>query len=203
VLKRTLIVLAVLLVIFGGFAYIIRANAEDPTEADAFPLSVPVIVTPSLQIENGDSILYKATNVSEGATNFRLMFYTDESGVPTFYKDYTKVGPGRTVSYVYQPPMAKIELGEETIEAPSPVRATFAPIPATGDPGVIRHVVANVQVVRIQKGATGSSLETRSIVPLSHCNFEPRSLIPYTAGRWYWNCAPDMYPLKTLPPQSN
>jgi hypothetical protein len=202
--KKLLIVVVVLVVVFG-FTYMMRASgAEDPTAADAVPLSVPVIVTPSLQIASGQVLLYKATNVSEGGTSFRLMLYTDDAGVPSFYKDFTKIGAGKTVSYVYRPPTATLELGDESVEAPQPVRATFAPIPATGDPGVIRHIVANVQVMRIQKGANGvSMLETPTVIPLSHCNFEPRSLIPYLGGRWYWNCAPDMYPLKPLPPQDS
>jgi len=198
----------VVLVIVGGFSYMMRAagraETEDLSNGDPFALSVPVIVTPSLQIASGQVLLYKATNVSEGPTSFRLMLYTDDSGVPAVYKDYTRVGAGKTVSYVYRPPSATLELGDESVEAPQPVRATFAPIPATGDPGVIRHIVANVQVMRIQKGANGSAmLDTPTVVPLSHCNFEPRSVIPYLGGHWYWNCAPDMYPVKPLPPQGD
>jgi hypothetical protein len=199
--KTLVIVLTVVIVVFG-FGYFLRANnshSEDPTNGDAFALSVPVIVTPSLQIASGQVILYKMTNLSEGNTSFRLMLYNDDSGVPTSYKDYTKVGAGKTVSYVYRPPTATLALDEESVEAPQPVRATLAPIPATDDPGVIRRVVANVQIMRIQKGPNGASLlDTPIVVPLSHCNFEPRSLIPYLGGHWYWNCAPDLYPVKPL-----
>ena len=202
-MKRTLIVVAVLVVF--GVAYMVRASARaktvDPTNGDAFALSVPVILTPSLQVATGQVLLYKATNVSEGVTSFRLMLYNDDGGVPTFYKDYVKVGPGQTVSYVYRPPTTTLALDDRSIEAPQAVRATFAPIPATGDPGVIRRIVANVQIMRIQDGANGSpTLDTPIVVPLSHCNFEPRSVIPYLGGHWYWNCAPDMYPVKPLPP---
>ena len=38
------------------------------------------------------------------------------------------------------------------------------------------------------------------MIPLSHCNFEPRSRIPFLGGNWYWNCAPDLYPLIPVPP---
>ncbi len=205
-MAKKILVVVIFLFIVSGLGYMMRAagraETEDLTNGEPFELSVPVIVTPSLQIASGQALLYKATNVSEGPTNFRIMFYTDDGGVPSFYKDFTKVGAGKTVSYVYRPPTAKLELGDESVEAPQPVRATFAPIPATGDPGVIRRIVANVQVMRINKDANGAStLETSTFVPLSHCNFEPRSVIPYLGGHWYWNCAPDMYPLKPLPPQ--
>ena len=45
---------------------------------------------------------------------------------------------------------------------------------------------------RAANGAPGT-LDTPIMVPLEHCNFEPRGFVPYTGGRWYWNCAPDIY----------
>jgi hypothetical protein len=83
------------------------------------------------------------------------------------------------------------------VDAPESVRAIFAPLPGD-EPGAIRRVVANVQIMRIQQGAGGAApvLEAPIIVPLEHCNFEPRGFVPYTGGRWYWNCAPDMFPLE-------
>ncbi len=197
-LKKILIVVVVLVVI-AGFGYMIVARAAvDPTQEDTNPLSVPVIVTPSLQIATGQVLLYKATNVSESPASFRLMLYTDDNGVPNVFKDFTRIGAGKTVNYVYKPPTATLTLDDASVEAPQAVRATFAPIPRT-DPGAIRKIVANVQIMRIQNGAKGaSSLDTPIVVPLSHCNFEPRGTIPYLEGLWYWNCAPDMYPLRRV-----
>ena len=195
------VVLVALIVVCGfGYAYYQSGahGTDDLTEGEPFPLTVPVIVTPSLQLATGQVLLFKATDVSEQATSFRLMLYSDDSPVPFLYKDY-KVGAGRTVSYVYRPPTTTVQGDDRSVEAPQAVRATFAPIPATGDPGVVRRIVANVQIMRIQDGPNGSAtFDNPIVVPLSHCNYEPRSIVP---GRnWYWNCAPDMYPLKPLPP---
>lgn len=194
-LKRTLIVLVVLVVILG-LAYVVRARgAQERAEADAEPLFVPVIVTPSIQLASGQVLLYKATNVSENVANFRLMLFNDKEGVPGIYKDFTRIPAGTTVNYVYEPPKTQLALGAATVEAPEAVRATFAPIPA-GDPGAIRRIVANVQIMRVQTAPNGStSLDPPVVVPLEHCTFEPRGFVPYTGGRWYWNCAPQMYPL--------
>jgi hypothetical protein len=196
-MRKILIVL--ILVACVGLGYRLGARAvESPIDADVHVLSVPVVVTPSLQLASGQVILYKATNVSEGPVNFRLMVYTDDNGIPAFYKDFSKVPGGKTVTYVYQPPVSTVAIGEAAVEAPQAVRATFAPIPRE-DHNAIRRIVANVQIMRLQNGANGAStLDTPIVVPLSHCNFEPRGIIPYTGGTWYWNCAPDMYPLKRL-----
>ena len=196
-LKRILIVLVVLVVVLG-LAYVVRARgSNDRAEADAEPLFVPVIVTPSVQIANGQLLLYKATNVSEGVRAFRLMLYDEQDSVPTLYKDFSRIGSGQTVSYVYEPPKAELTLGAITIEAPKSVRAVFAPQPA-GDPGAMRSIVATVQIMRVQaagKDGGAAVLDAPIIVPIEHCNFEPRGFVPYTGGRWYWNCAPEMYPI--------
>jgi hypothetical protein len=175
--------------------------AEDPVYADTHPLSVPVIMTPSLQIATGQMILYKASNVSMGQASFRLSVFTEDDGIPAFYKDFPKIPPGNTVTYAYRPPVAKLTLDDQTtVEAPQAVRATYGPIPQV-DHNVIRQIVANVQIIRVQQDATGAStLETPVVVPLSHCNFEPRGRVPYTFGAWYWNCAPGIYPLKRNEP---
>ena len=79
------------------------------------------------------------------------------------------------------------------------MRATFAPIPLV-DHNVIRNIVANVQIMHVQNGPNGErTLGTPVVVPLSHCNFEPRGRVPNRGGTWYWNCAPGMYPLKQPP----
>lgn len=195
-MRRILTVLLVLVLIVG-VVYVVRARGlNERAEGDARPLFVPVIVTPSVQPVNGQVLLYKATNVSESPVNVRLMIFNDREGVPGTYKDFTKIPAGNTVSYVYEPPKGQLTLGATTVEAPEAVRAVFAPLPAD-DPGAIRRVVANVQIMRIQPaGPNGSpSLDSPIVVPLEHCNFEPRGFVPYTGGRWYWNCAPQMYPL--------
>jgi hypothetical protein len=172
-------------------------SAGDPVYADTHPLSVPVIVTPSIQIATGQMILYKASNVSMGPASFRLMVYNEKDGIPAFYKDFPKVPAGNTVTYAYRPPMRTLALDEQTsVEVPEAVRATFAPIPQV-DHNVIRQIVANVEIIRVQQGANGvSTIDTPVVVPLSHCNFEPRGRVPYIGGAWYWNCAPGVYPLK-------
>ncbi len=196
----SVIVVLLMLAVAGGYAYYQSGThgTDDPTEGEPFALTVPVIVTPSLQLATGQVLLYKATNVSTGNTSFRLMLFGDDSPVPFLYKDY-KIAAGRTVSYLFQPPTVTTKIDEKAVEAPQAIRAIFGPIPATDNPGVVRNIVGNVQIMRIQDGPNGSAtFDTPIIVPLSHCNYEPRSRVP---GRnWYWNCAPDMYPLKPLPP---
>lgn len=193
------------ILVLAGLGYAIAVNGAgvtDETEGEPFGLSAPLIVMPSVQLAAGQMLLFKATNVAETVNNFRLMIYNDKSGIPVTYKDFLRVGPGRTVSYLYRPPAGQLELeGDATMEAPEATRATFAPVPATADPGVIRRVVANVHVISVQNGANGArTLDTSTMIPLSHCNFEPRSRIPFLGGNWYWNCAPALYPKVPLPP---
>jgi hypothetical protein len=193
--KKALSVFVVLAVVYGIFSAVRASGSAEQTEADARPLFVPVILTPSVQPANGQVVLYKATNASEYPINFRLTIYKDDESVPGFFKDFLKVPPAQTVSYVYEPIVAQLQLGAVTLDAPVAVRAVFAPVPGEA-PGAIRNVVANVQLMRVQTDAKGAaSLDPPIVVPLSHCNFEPRGFVPYTGGRWYWNCAPDMYPL--------
>jgi hypothetical protein len=193
--RKVLLALLVLIVLAGG-VYSVRARSfNERAEADAVPLFVPVIVTPSVQLATGQVLLYKVTNLSETPDSFRLMIFNDREGVPGFYKDFNKVRAGNTVSYEYKPPEARLTLGDASIEAPEAVRAVVAPVPGD-DPGAVRRLVANVQIMRIQKRADGSAfLDPPTVVPLERCNFEPRGFVPYTGGRWYWNCAPQMFPI--------
>lgn len=197
-MKKTLIVLVVLVVVYGIVSAVRGRDFAERTEADARPLFVPAIMTPSIQPSAGQVVLFKATNVTENPINFRLMLYKDTESVPGFYKDFMKVPAGQTVSYVYEPKMAPLTLGSQTVEAPEAVRGVFGPVPAEA-PGAMRNVVATVQLMRVETDAKGAaSLAPPIVVPLSHCNFEPRGFVPYTGGRWYWNCAPDMYPLDEM-----
>jgi hypothetical protein len=87
-------------------------------------------------------------------------------------------------------------MGNTSVEVPEAVRAIFAPFPGD-DPGAIRKVVANVQIMRLQPAAANAApaLDPPIIVPLEHCRFEPRGFVPYIGGRWIWNCAPEMDPI--------
>lgn len=195
--KRIVIALVVLVVV-GGVVGAVRARgANDRAEADARPLFVPVVVTPSIQPVTGQVVLFKATNVSENPVSFRLMLFNDREAVPESYKDFKNVPAGGSVTYVHEPKPTQLTLGSTTVTAPEPVRATFAPVPGGETPNAIRRIIANVQLMRIQPptGDAAATLEASTIVPLSHCNFEPRGFVPYTGGRWYWNCAPQMEPI--------
>jgi len=185
------------ILVLAGIAAGCGAEPEDPIYADTHPLSVPVTITPSIQIASGQVILYKASNVGMGPAALRLQVYTEDNGIPAFYQDF-KIPPGNTVSYVYAPPPVDLDLGGVSVQAPQAVRATFGPIPRV-DQNVMRQVVANVQIMRAQQDGEGNAtLDPPIVVPLSHCNFEPRGTVPYIGGTWYWNCAPGVYPLKPV-----
>ena len=126
--------------------------------------------------------------------SLRLMLFNDADAVPALLQDFPIIPRGITVSYVYDPPKGKLTLGETTVAAPGAVRATFAPMPGD-DPGAMRRFVANVQIMRLQTSGGTPTLDPPIPVTLEHCNFEPRGFVPYTGARWYWNCAPEMYPV--------
>ncbi len=193
-MRKLFITLLVVLVVVG--AYVVWARgADERAEADATPLFVPVILTPSVQLVRGQLLLYKATNVSDYPIQFRLMLFNDREDVPGTYKDFLDVKAGNTVSYVYEPPIGRLTLGTTTIDAPEAVRASFAPMPGD-DPGMLRRIVASAQIMRIQTGENAATIvDPPILVPMTHCNFEPRGFVPYTGGRWYWNCAPQMFPV--------
>ena len=137
----------------------------------------------------------KTTNITEYPVDVRLMLFNDREGLPTEVKDFPKIAAGTTVSYLYNPPMGTLAMNDTTVEVPEAVRAVFAPLPA-GDQNVIRRIVANVQLMRLSVSAAGAtaSLDSPIVVPLERCRFEPRGFVPYTGGRWMWNCAPELSP---------
>lgn len=184
-----LVLLAVALVLY-------RSRAAAAKEEANVILYVPVIMSPSVQPVAGQSLLFKATNITEAPVDVRLMLFGDHDGLPSTVKDFLKVAPGTTVSYLHTPPMGKLEMNDATVDVPEAVRAVFAPIPA-GEQGAMRRVVANVQIMRLQApaSATGASLDPPILVPLERCRFEPRNFVPYTGGKWVWNCAPEMSPI--------
>jgi hypothetical protein len=195
VLKRILIGVVVVLVIFVIGRQIVRARGAHARADAARALYVPVIVSPSVQPVNGQAVLIKATNITEYPVDVRLMLFNDREGLPTEVKDFPKIAAGTTVSYLYNPPMGTLALNDTTVEVPEAVRAVFAPLPA-GDQNVIRRIVANVQLMRLSaaSGASAPSLESPIVVPLERCRFEPRGFVPYTGGKWMWNCAPELSP---------
>ena len=198
-MKRTLIAIVVLLVVVAAALWVRGRGAAARAEAAAQPLFVPVIVSASIQPVNGQVLLFKGTNITERPVNFRIMLFSDAGGAPMAIQDFSQVPQGATVSYVHEPATATLTLGQTTVEAPAPVRAIFAPVPGDLEPGAIRRVVANVQIMRVQpaSGTGTASLDPPIIVPLERCRFEPRGFVPYTGGRWIWNCAPEMSPLTT------
>jgi hypothetical protein len=196
VVRKTLSLLLVLVILVGVFFFIRGRGASARAEAAALPLFVPVIVSPSIQPVNGQAVLYKATNITEAAVSVRLMLFNDRDGLPAKVQDFLNIPPGTTVTHLYAPPKGTLTLNETTVDVPEAVRAIFAPLPGD-DPGAMRRVVANVQLMRLQSTSSASSpsLDPPIIVPLQRCNFEPRGFVPYTGGRWVWNCAPEMFPI--------
>ena len=75
-------------------------------------------------------------------------------------QDFPGIAPGTTVSYLYDPPKGTLALNETTVEVPEAVRAVFAPLPGD-DPGAIRRVVANVQIMRLQPTPADASSDSR------------------------------------------
>jgi hypothetical protein len=192
--KWTLGLVVVLIVIVGGLV-VVPSAFDEWVEKNSRPYFVPLIVTGSLQLVNGQVLLYKMTNVSTAPVHVRLNLFNENQSIPGTYKDFKGIRSMATVSYVYEPPKIKIPLGEATVEAPQPVRAQITPMPGA-DTGTIRNVVATVQILRIQKAPDGtSSLEQATVVPVEHCNFEPRGYAPISTGhKRTFNCAPMMYP---------
>jgi hypothetical protein len=166
-----------------------RADAVDNA------LFVPILVTPSVQVADGQALLFKATNVSDTPHGIRLMLYYEQEKDPSLFRDFPKIGAGMTVSYVHEPAKGKVTLGEIALEAPRPVRAIFQPLP-DDDPGALRNIVAVAQIVRFRKDGTNTQLvDTPVVVPVNQCTFELRGFLSHTGGRWHWNCAQPMLPI--------
>ncbi len=189
-MKKALVLLSVLAAI-ALVLLIIRARGAGAGDEALF---VPVIVSPSVQPVGGQVLLFKATNVTEAPVGVRLMLFNDRDGIPAKIKDFSRIAPGATVSYLYDPPKTTLAVNEAEVQVPEAVRAVFAPLPGD-DPGAIRRVVANVQILRLQQGVSPPALDPSIIVPLERCRFEPRGFVPYTGGQWVWNCAPRMSPV--------
>ncbi len=193
-MKRTLSLLLALAVVVAVFLMIRASGANCRPGAAAEPLFVPIIVSPSVQPVRGQVLLFKITNITKASVSVRLMLFNDREGLPADIRDFSEIAPGTTVSHLYDPPRTALAINQVTVEVPEAVRAVFAPLPGQ-DPGAIRRVVANLQIMRLQPDVSSPALDPPIIVPLERCRFEPRGFVPYTGGRWVWNCAPEMSPI--------
>lgn len=199
--KKVIWTVLVLVALFGIVQAMRARGAGERAEANAQPLFVPVVMTPSIQMAGGQVMLVKATNLSEDTpVNFRVMYFNDQGAVPETYEDFMQVRPGVTVARMHTPKAARLTVDAVTVSAPEPVRVMVAPIPGDQTPNAMRRVLVNVQLLHVKAAAAGSeaTLEPPTIVPLSHCRFEPRGFVPYTGGRWYWNCALGMDPVDEM-----
>jgi hypothetical protein len=192
--KWTVGLLVMLVIIVAGIV-VVPSAFDNWVEKNSRPYFVPLIVTGSLQLLNGQVVLYKMTNVSTAPVHVRLNLFNEGESIPGTFKDFKGIRSMATVSYLYEPPKTKITLGEVTVEAPQPIRAQIVPMPGA-DTGTIRNVVATVQILRLQKASDGTlSLDQSIVVPVEHCNFEPRGYVPISTGhKRTFNCAPMMYP---------
>jgi hypothetical protein len=193
-LRKVIVLLILLALVLVVVLRVYRAwSARAIARADR-ALVVPVIVSPSIQPVKGQTLLFKASNISEAPVGMRIMLFNDRESLPAEIKDFPKIAPGTTVTYVHKPPQGMLAIDETTYEVPDAVRAVLAPLPG-GDQGAIRNVVASLQIMRVQPpsaNAASPSLEAPILVPLERCRFEPKGFVPYTGGRWVWNCAPAM-----------
>src|SRR5215471_18046265 len=98
--KWTLALLVVLIVVVGGFV-VFPAAFDRWVENNSRPYFVPLIVTGSLQLLNGQVLLYKMTNVSTAPVHVRLNLFNEGQSIPGTFKDFKGVPSMATVSYVY------------------------------------------------------------------------------------------------------
>ncbi len=182
--------------VIAAAAYVMWARgAHARAEAVDSALFVPILLTPSVQVGEGQVVLYKATNVSDAPRGVRLMLYNEQDKLPSVTRDFPKIGAGMTISHIHEPPRGQVMLGEVAAEGPLPVRAVFAPMPGD-NPGTVRNFVAAAQIVRLRKdGVNTQVVDAPVVVPVEHCTYEPRGFLSHTGGRWYWNCAPQMLPI--------
>jgi hypothetical protein len=167
-----------------------RASVEAEVERE---LGVPIIVSPSVQPAAGQVLLFKATNISATPVGIRVTLYNDRERFPVDWKEFPNLGAGMTVTHLYNPPPGRLAINGSTYEVPDAVRAVVHPMP-NGEPGAIRRVVANLEIMRLQPApanASSASLDSPIIVPLERCLFTPRGYLPgYTDGHLFWECGP-------------
>jgi hypothetical protein len=197
-ITRTLIAAVVVVAVVGTAVLTWLEWAQgSATRADALDseLFVPILVTPSVQVADGQVLLFKITNVSDSPRGVRMMLQNEEEKDPFAVQDFPKIAAAMTVSYIHEPSKGQVKLGDVAVEGPRPVRAIFQPLPGD-DPGAVRNIVAAAQIVRLrQEGATTHVVDVPVVVPVEHCMFEPRGFMSQTGGRWHWNCAPQMFPI--------
>ena len=192
--RRNLFVLAVIV----GAVLVFRWWRASAYVARVRAFSVPIIVSPSVQPGNGESLLFKVSNISTTPVGVRLTLFNDRERFPVDIKEFGTLDAGMTVTYLYNSPPGKLTINGTTLEVPDAVRAVVGPMPA-GEPGAMRRVVANMQIVRLQsKAANGSSpsLDAPIIVPLERCMFTARGYLEpvFSEGRLFWDCGSDVRP---------
>jgi hypothetical protein len=157
-------------------------------------LNVPVLMSPSVQPGKGQSLLFKATNISAEPVGVSLTLFNDTDGKPLETTDFPNIVPRVTVTRLYTPPQGTLVLNGTTFEAPVAVRALVGPLPG-GEPGAIRRVLASLHVVNVTPAATKATpqpLDPPVLVVLERCLFKPRGMFPYTGARYFWDCSPTM-----------
>jgi hypothetical protein len=188
-LRVVFVVVAVvcLLLVFRSW----RASAQDRMDNS---LNVPILVSPSIQPGQGQSVLFKATNISGTPVGVKFTLFSDADGAEVESTDFAAIPPRVTVTHLYTPPPGKLVLGGTTFDAPAAVRALVGPL-SGGEPAAIRRVVAGLQMVSLKPAAATAALpplDPPTVVPLERCLFKPRGMFPYTGARYIWDCSPTM-----------
>ena len=185
-LRVVFVVVAVvcLLLVFRSW----RASAQDRMDNS---LNVPILVSPSVQPGHGQSVLFKATNIS--GTPVGVSSRCSATLTARAEAGLRRDSPRVTVTHLYTPP-GKLVLGGTTFDAPAAVRALVGPL-SGGEPAAIRRVVAGLQMVSLKPAAATAALpplDPPTVVPLERCLFKPRGMFPYTGARYIWDCSPNM-----------
>ena len=171
--------------------YVWRARAQVRIDNS---LNVPILMSPSVQPGNGQSLLFKVTNVSGQPVGVTLTLFNDTDGKPLETFDFPKIAARVTMTRLYTPPQGTLVLNDSTFDAPVAVRALVGPLQG-GEPGAIRNVVASLQMIRLTPAAAKAApqpLDPPMLVPLERCLFKPRGMYPYTGAIYLWDCSPGM-----------
>ena len=191
-LKTGVIVLIAIVAIYVGYrAY--RAKALADIEKSQ---NVAIIVSPSIQAGKGQVVLFKATNISGRPVSIRLNLFGEANKDPLETTDFKAIAPKMTVTHLFVPPQAPLELNGTKFEAPAAVRALVEPLPG-GEPAALRRVVVSLAMVGLKPAAANTNapapaLDPPMLIPLERCLFASRNMAPFTAMlaplRVVWDC---------------
>ena len=187
VLRFLLVAAVVVGLVFGVRAWRARAQVRIDNS-----LNVPILMSPAVQPGNGQSLLFKVTNVSGQPVGVTLTLFNDTDGKPFETFDFPKIPARVTMTRLYTPPSGTLVLNDSTFDAPVAVRALVGPLQG-GEPGAIRNVVASLQMIRLTPAAAKAApqpLDPPMLVPLERCLFKPRGMYPYTGAIYLWDCSP-------------